>query len=131
MDYTPEQVARSMTRGYQDAHPDFAVTADHVRKVVPMRRPVYGSYDICSWPTNDQQRTILSHAFSDHRAAKANAPKVVPCPHPSDANCDTTRAYREGMAYGYRCNGDWDGMGRIGVAYAGGADMGRFWRYVA
>lgn len=128
MDYTPEQVARSMTRGYRDAHHDFAVSPDHVRQVVTMRRSIYGSYDICDWPTNDQQRTILSLAFSDYRAAKANALKVVPCPPAVTYNDDVTQAYLDGVSYGYRCNGDWDGMGVLGKAYAAGADMGRFWR---
>ena len=127
MDYTPEQIARQMTAGYKAAHPGFAVRPEHVVKVLTMRKPAYGSYDICDWPTNDQQRTILHFAFSDYRAAKANARPAIPCPEPSEP-CAKAAAYRLGMANGYRTGVDWDGMTPLGVAYAGGAEMGRFWR---
>lgn len=125
MDYTPAKIAASITVQYSAAHPDFVCRAEHVARVMPLRKPVYGDYDVCSWPTNAQMRTIQTHAFSDYRAAKAR--RVVPCPAPAGNN-DRHDSYRLGMAHGWRTGLDWDGMTAEGRAYAAGAAMGQFWR---
>jgi hypothetical protein len=141
MDYTPEQIAFQLNRSRTASPVDF-IRPDHVRAVMTFRKPVYGNYDVCGWPTREEQSRIQDLAQDDYYEMIAEADEVLlaaagrfapadplrPRVEPNTA-FDRADGYRSGMFAGYYRNADWDGMGQPwGEAYEAGCDFGRFWR---
>jgi hypothetical protein len=145
MDYTPEQIAFQLNRGRTISPVDF-IRADHVRAVMTLRKPVYGSYDVCGWPTREEQSRIHDLAQADLYDAIAEADDIllaaasraVPCPEPSPSltvhetyGLDVTDArtaengWRRGLDAARRGESPYFGGTPWGRAYEAGIRYGR------